>query len=131
MEFCFHVSTNMFLMMLCDYNHPLLKKLQVDAPGTFHHSLMVSTLAEYAAQEIKANPIKARVGALFHDIGKLEHPEYYTENNLGNETNQHVALQPQISSVIIRSHVAQGYSRLHSAASRHGYGIIFLPPGVG
>ena len=108
MEFCFHVSTNMFLMMLCDYNHPLLKKLQVDAPGTFHHSLMVSTLAEYAAQEIKANPIKARVGALFHDIGKLEHPEYYTENNLGNETNQHVALQPQISSVIIRSHVKDG-----------------------
>ena len=45
MEFCFHVSTNMFLMMLCDYNHPLLKELQVDAPGTFHHSLMVSTLA--------------------------------------------------------------------------------------
>ena len=106
LEFTFNVSTNMALLMLCDYNHPLLKQLQLRAPGTFHHSLMVATLAEQAAVAINANPIKARVGALFHDIGKLMKPEYFTENNAGND--KHRELHPRMSSLIILNHVKEG-----------------------
>jgi putative nucleotidyltransferase with HDIG domain len=103
----FQVSTNMTLLLLCDYNHPLLKRLQFEAPGTYHHSLMVSTLAEHAAQEIGANPIKARVGALFHDIGKLSKPEYFSENSHGSES-KHNELHPRMSSLIILNHVKEG-----------------------
>ena len=103
----FNISTNMSLLMLSDYNHPLLKRLQLEAPGTFYHSLMVSTLAEYAAKEIRANPIKARVGALFHDIGKLAKPEYFTENNI-HADKKHSELHPRMSSLIIQNHVKEG-----------------------
>lgn len=106
-EMVFNISTNMSLLMLSDYNHPLLKRLQLEAPGTFYHSLMVSTLAEYAAKEINANPIKARVGALFHDIGKLAKPEYFTENNI-NADKKHGELHPRMSSLIIQNHVKEG-----------------------
>jgi hypothetical protein len=75
-ESLFKISTDMTLFSLCDYNHPLLKKLQIEAPGTYHHSLIVAILAEHAATAIGASPIKARVCALFHDIGKLATPEY-------------------------------------------------------
>ncbi len=106
-ELLFGVSTNMSLFMLCDYNHPLLKRLQLEAPGTFHHSLTVATLAEYAAKAINANPIKARVGAIFHDIGKLVKPGYFVENNTG-ETDKHSDLRPRMSSLIILNHVKEG-----------------------
>ncbi len=106
-EMVFNISTNMSLLMLSDYNHPLLKRLQLEAPGTFYHSLMVSTLAEYAAKEIRANPIKARVGALFHDIGKLAKPEYFTENNI-HADKKHSELHPRMSSLIIQNHVKEG-----------------------
>jgi putative nucleotidyltransferase with HDIG domain len=106
-EIMFNVTTNMSLFMLCDYNHPLLKRLQLEAPGTFHHSLMVATLAEYAAKAIKANPMKARVGAIFHDIGKLTKPEYFAENNISME-NKHTDLHPRMSSLIILNHVKEG-----------------------
>ena len=106
-EMVFNISTNMSLLMLSDYNHPLLKRLQLEAPGTFYHSLMVSTLAEYAAKEINANPIKARVGALFHDVGKLAKPEYFTENNI-NADKKHGELHPRMSSLIIQNHVKEG-----------------------
>jgi putative nucleotidyltransferase with HDIG domain len=106
-ESVFQVSTNMTLLMLCDYNHPLLKRLQFDAPGTYHHSIMVSTLAEHAAQAIGANPIKARVGALFHDIGKLAKPDYFIENNIAEES-KHKELHPRMSSLIILNHVKEG-----------------------
>lgn len=106
-ESIFQVSTNMALISLCDYNHPLLKRLQFEAPGTYHHSIMVSTLAEQAAQEIKANPIKARVCSLFHDIGKLAQPEYFTENNMTGES-KHKELHPRMSSLIILNHVKEG-----------------------
>ncbi len=106
LEFTFNVSTNMALLVLCDYNHPLLKQLQLQAPGTFHHSLMVATLAEQGAVAIGANPIKARVGALFHDIGKLVKPEYFTENTAGND--KHRELHPRMSSLIILNHVKEG-----------------------
>ncbi|OGV58182.1 MAG: hypothetical protein A2X49_03180 [Lentisphaerae bacterium GWF2_52_8] len=107
LESVFQVSTNMSLLLLCDYNHPLLKRLQLEAPGTYHHSLMVSTLAEQAAQEIDANPIRARVGALFHDIGKLSKPEYFAENNVSGG-DPHKELQPRMSSLIIMNHVKEG-----------------------
>ena len=106
-ELVFNISTNMALMVLCDYNHPLLERLKREAPGTFFHSLMVATLVEDAALTIGANPLKAKAGALFHDIGKLAMPQYFTENNI-NSGNQHLKLNPQMSSIIIRDHVKEG-----------------------
>ncbi len=106
-EIVFNVSTNMALMVLCDYNHPLLERLKREAPGTFFHSLMVATLVEDAARAIGANPLKAKAGALFHDIGKLSMPQYFTENNI-DSANQHLSLNPQMSSIIIRDHVKEG-----------------------
>ncbi len=106
-ELLFNVTTNMSLMVLCDYNHPLLERMKREAPGTFFHSLMVATLAEDAAREIGANYLRAKAGALFHDIGKLSKPQYFTENNQ-DMGNQHTELTPQMSSMIIRDHVKEG-----------------------
>jgi len=97
----------MTLLLLCDYNHPLLKRLQLEAPGTYHHSLVVSTLTEHAAQTIGANPIRARVVALFHDIGKVVKPEYFTENQHDGDS-KHARLNPRMSSLIILNHVKEG-----------------------
>ena len=107
LESIFKVNTDMSLLSLCDYNHPLLKRLQLEAPGTFHHCLVVATLAEQAASVMGANPIKARVCALFHDIGKLSKPGYFSENNIGSE-NQHFELRPGMSCMIIINHVKEG-----------------------
>jgi putative nucleotidyltransferase with HDIG domain len=107
LESMFDVCSNMSLLILCDYNHPLLKKLQIEALGTYHHSLMVSILAEHAAKEIGANPYKARAAALFHDIGKLDKPEYYTENNMSG-SSKHDELRPRMSSLVIVNHVKEG-----------------------
>ncbi|MDD3153563.1 MAG: HDIG domain-containing protein [Victivallaceae bacterium] len=106
-ELAFNVDTNMSLMVLCDYNHPLLERLKREAPGTFFHSLMCATLSEDAARTIGANSLKAKAEALFHDIGKLAKPHYFTENNLYTG-NQHLDLNPQVSSIIIRDHVREG-----------------------
>ncbi len=106
-EVAFNVTTNMALMVLCDYNHPLLDRLKREAPGTFFHSMMVATLAEDAAKLVGANSLKAKVAALFHDIGKLAKPEYFTENNI-YMGNQHENLNPRLSSLIIREHVKEG-----------------------
>ena len=107
LESLFQINTDMSLLSLCDYNHPLLKRLQIEAPGTFHHCLVVATLAEQAANAMGANPIKARVCALFHDIGKLARPEYFSENNI-NTGNRHFLLRPGISCMIIMNHVKEG-----------------------
>ena len=107
LESLFQVNTDMSLLNLCDYNHPLLKRLQLEAPGTFHHCLVVATLAEQAANAIGANPIKSRVCALFHDIGKLSKPNYFSENNIGTK-NQHFELRPGLSCMIIINHVKEG-----------------------
>ncbi|HRR06697.1 MAG TPA: HDIG domain-containing protein, partial [Victivallales bacterium] len=106
-ESTFRAYSNMSLITFCDYNHPLLKRMQIEAPGTYHHSLVVSNLAEQAAREIGADPIKARVGALFHDIGKLSKPEYFTENNLDGH-NMHEDLSPRMSAIVILNHVKEG-----------------------
>ncbi len=106
LELIFNVTTNMSLLLLID-NHPLLERLKREAPGTYFHSMMVATLAEDAAKAIGGNAIRAKCGALYHDIGKLSKPQYFTENNLEND-NQHTELNPQVSSIIIRDHVNVG-----------------------
>lgn len=106
-ELFFNISTNMSLMVLCDFNHPLLKELLLKAPGTSQHSQNVAMLAEAAAEEIGANPAKARAGALFHDIGKLKNPDYFVENNFNGES-PHAGLSPRMSSMIISNHVKDG-----------------------
>lgn len=107
LEIIFQISSDMTLLLLCDYNHPLLKRLQLEAPGTYHHSLVVSTLAEHAAQAIHANPIRARVISLFHDIGKMVKPEYFTENQ-HDADSKHSRLNPRMSSLVILNHVKEG-----------------------
>ena len=106
-ELLFNVSTNMSLMVLCDYNHPLLKELHLKAPGTSLHSQNVAVLAENAAVEIGANAVLARAGALFHDIGKIKNPEYFIENNQSG-SNPHDRISARMSSLIISNHVKDG-----------------------
>lgn len=106
-EIVFNVSTNMSLLIQSDINHPLLKELHLKAPGTYFHVQTVATLAEAAAKAIGANYLKCRVGALYHDIGKLKKPEYFAENNIG-KSNMHEDLTPAMSAIIIRAHVDDG-----------------------
>lgn len=106
-ELLFNVSTNMSLMVLCDFNHPLLKELHLQSPGTSLHSQNVAVLAENAAVDIEANAVLARAGALFHDIGKIKNPEYFIENNQSG-SNPHNKLSPRMSSMIISNHVKDG-----------------------
>jgi len=105
-EKSFKVTTDFTLLELSDTNLPLLKKLMTDAPGTFHHSLQVSNLAEAAAGAIGANSLLCRVGGLFHDIGKMENPGYFTENQ--TEVNEHDKLKPRMSALVIKAHVSNG-----------------------
>ncbi len=107
LEWVFQVTSDMTLLLLCDYNHILLKRLQMEAPGTYHHSMVVSTLAEHAAQSIGANPIKARVIALFHDVGKMVKPDYFTENQQSDE-NKHKKLNSRMSCLVILNHTKEG-----------------------
>jgi len=106
-ETLFKRTTNITLLELTDYNHPLLRKMQIEAPGTYHHSLMVAQLSETAATAIGANGLLARVCALYHDIGKTVMPEYFIENQRGGE-NPHDENNPSLSALIIKSHVKEG-----------------------
>ncbi len=103
----FKVATDATLFELTDFNHPLLRRMQVEAPGTYHHSLMVANLAENAAVAVKANPIMCRACSLFHDIGKMSQPDYFTENQ-GGFDNPHAQKNPAMSALIIKSHVKEG-----------------------
>lgn len=109
LENTFHIITPYGLAELGDHNQPLLKRLQMEAPGTYHHSLMVSTLCEAAAEAIGANPILARVGAFYHDIGKLKRPLFFVENQsyFGIE-NPHNKLNPRLSKMVITAHPKDG-----------------------
>ncbi len=107
LESLFKRTTDITLLELTDYNHPLLRLMQLQAPGTYHHSLMVAQLSENAANEIGANPLLARVCALYHDIGKTVKPEYFIENQR-NGTNPHDSNNPSLSALIIKSHVKEG-----------------------
>jgi putative nucleotidyltransferase with HDIG domain len=94
------------LLELASFNHPLLKDLIVQAPGTYHHGIVCGALVEAAAREIAANPLLARVGAYYHDIGKGKNPVFFGENRRGE--NRHDALPPSVSAKIIRRHVEDG-----------------------
>ncbi|HTJ79399.1 MAG TPA: HDIG domain-containing protein [Rariglobus sp.] len=107
LESLFKRTTDITLLELTDYNHPLLHLMQMEAPGTYHHSLVVAQLAENAASAIGANPLLARVCALFHDIGKTVKPEYFTENQ-HDGINPHDDNNPSLSALIIKSHVKDG-----------------------
>ena len=107
-EKIFGISSNITLLELTDFNNPLLSKLQMEAPGTYHHSVMVAQLAEYAASRVRgANPLKCRVGALYHDIGKLIKPECFSENQSASR-NPHDDMTPSMSALVIKSHIKEG-----------------------
>jgi len=106
-ERAFDVTTDLSLLELSDTNRPLLKELSLRAPGTFNHSLQVANLSEAAAAAIGANALLTRVGALYHDIGKMLKPEYFVENQRPG-LNPHNQLKPRMSALIIASHVKEG-----------------------
>lgn len=105
-EKLFKITTDFTLLELADTNLPLMKELMGRAPGTFHHSLQVANLAESAASEIGANALMCKVGAMFHDIGKMEKPSYFIENQSGG--NEHDKLKPRMSALVIKAHVTNG-----------------------
>ena len=115
LESLFRVTTNISWLELADLNHPLLRRMTIEAPGTYHHSLVVAQLAEAAAEAIGANPTIARVCSYFHDIGKLVKPEYFTEN-MRYGRNPHDDLAPTMSALIIIAHVKEGVD----LALKHG-----------
>jgi hypothetical protein len=107
-EYLFKVITNISLLELSDFNHPLLRLMILKAPGTYHHSLVVGNLAEQACEAVAgANSLLARVGAYYHDIGKIEKAEYFSENqNL--DLSKHDELAPSMSKLVIINHVKEG-----------------------
>jgi hypothetical protein len=133
MERAFGVTTDLTLLELSDTNRPLLKELSMRAPGTFNHVLQVANLAEAAADAVGANALRARVGALYHDIGKMLKPEFFIENQRPGE-NPHEGLRPAASALVIAAHVRDGLDlarehRLPSVvsdfiASHHGTGLM-------
>jgi putative nucleotidyltransferase with HDIG domain len=106
-EMTFDVVTDLKLLELADLNQALLRKLLLEAPGTYHHSVVVGNLGEVAAGAAGANPLLARVAAYYHDIGKLRAPAYFAENT-GSEGVRHEHLSPQMSSLVVASHTKQG-----------------------
>ncbi|NLB64700.1 MAG: HD domain-containing protein [Fibrobacter sp.] len=132
-EKLFGLTTNLSLIELSDLNHPVLKLLSEQAPGSFHHSIMVSNLVEPAAQNIKANALLVRVMALYHDIGKIQAPHFFVENQM-TDVNPHDQLSPWESVKIIKDHVQFGLNLAHEhkipaivaagIAEHHGSSII-------
>ena len=106
-EKTFNILTLFKLLELGDLSHPLLKKLSMEAPGTFHHSMMVATLSENAAAAVGANAVFARVASYYHDIGKCKRPQFYVENQQNGE-NPHNRVSPFMSNLIITSHTKDG-----------------------
>jgi putative nucleotidyltransferase with HDIG domain len=132
LEHALNSVTTFRLIELSDLNAPILKRLFSVAPGTYSHSLMVAALAENACQEIGANPLLARVGAYYHDIGKMENPSYFVENQ--TDYNRHNDINPRLSATVIRSHVKLGIEKARSlglpkevidiVAEHHGNSVI-------
>jgi putative nucleotidyltransferase with HDIG domain len=100
--------TNFKLLELASLGSPLLKELSVQAPGTYHHSVVVGSLAEAAAEAVGANPLFARVACYYHDIGKMKKPQYFIENRQSGEANLHDRLTPSMSALVVESHVKDG-----------------------
>lgn len=106
-ENLFDVISPLRLLELSHPSQPLIKRLQMEAPGTYHHSLMVGTLAESAADALKMNGLLVKAGAYYHDIGKLKNPMYFVENQIDKE-NLHDNLSPNLSALVLISHVKDG-----------------------
>jgi len=132
-EKLFKITTDITLLELSDMGNPLLQKMAIQAPGTYHHSLMVATLAQTAAEAIGANSLLVRVCAYYHDIGKMAKPEFFTEN-IQQKENPHDELSPHMSALIISSHVKEGLALarrnklpqpiLDGIEQHHGNGLI-------
>jgi len=110
LETLFVYTTDVKLLELSNLNHPLLKELIVQAPGTYHHSLVVGSMCEAAAEAIGANPLLAKVCAYYHDIGKTDHPQYFIENQRPGE-NRHDQINPGMSKTILVAHVKDGVEK--------------------
>lgn len=106
-EMLFHYTTDIKLLELANLTSPLLKELMLRAPGTYHHSVMVGNLVEGAAEAVNANPLLARVAAYYHDIGKTSKPQYFIENQ-AHDDNRHDKLTPNMSALILISHIKEG-----------------------
>src|SRR5713226_134825 len=115
LEQLFQITTDISWLEASDLNHPLLRRMTIEAPGTYHHSLVVANLAEAAAEAIGANATLCRVCSYFHDVGKLVKPDYFTEN-MNFERNPHDDLAPTMSALIIIAHVKEGVD----LALKHG-----------
>jgi putative nucleotidyltransferase with HDIG domain len=132
LEHLLNAATVFRLVELSDLNSPMLKRLFTTAPGTYSHSIMVAHLAEAACQDIGANPLLARVGAYYHDIGKMENPDYFVENQTAY--NRHDDTPPRLSATVIRSHVKLGIEKARNLnlpqkvidiiAEHHGNSVI-------
>ena len=105
-ETAFNLATPSKLLELANPNQPLLRRLLIEAPGTYHHSIVVANLSEAAAEKIGANPLLARTGAYFHDVGKLKRPLYFKENQMGD--NPHDRTDPYVSAAIVTTHTRDG-----------------------
>jgi cyclic-di-AMP phosphodiesterase PgpH len=133
-ETAFGLLTPIRLLELSNPSNPLLKKLLMEAPGTYHHSLIVGNLAEAAAEIVGADPLICRVGAYYHDVGKMRRPMFFVENQMTKE-NPHDKIAPSLSHLIITSHVTDGLAMLEKAglpkpirdicATHHGTTILW------
>ena len=123
-EGVFHLATPSKLLELCNPDTPLLRRLQIEAPGTYHHSLIVANLSEAAAEKIGANPYLARAAGYYHDIGKLKRPQYFKENQMGE--NLHDSLDPYVSSAIVTVHTKDGYQMALQQRMPHEIADIIL-----
>jgi putative nucleotidyltransferase with HDIG domain len=106
LEWWFNITTDIKLLELSNLDLPVLRQLALEAPGTYHHSIVMGTIAEAAAEKVGANPVFLRVAALYHDIGKIRKSEYYVENQ--REFNKHDTLNPRMSALVIINHVKEG-----------------------
>jgi putative nucleotidyltransferase with HDIG domain len=107
-ERAFRITTSMTLLELADSGQPLLRRLAMEAPGTYNHSLQVATIAEAAAEAVGANSLLSRVGAYYHDVGKINKADYFIENSPPGGSNRHLNLSPSVSLLIIIGHVKDG-----------------------
>lgn len=114
LESVFSITSMIKLLELSNPNQPLLRKLLVEAPGTYHHSLIVGNLAEAAAEAVGAQSLLVRVGSYYHDIGKLKRPYFFIENQIGFE-NPHEKIAPSLSALIITSHIKDGVEMAREA----------------
>ncbi len=106
LEWAFNITTDIKLLEMSNLDLPVLRQLALEAPGTYHHSIVMGTIAEAAAEKVGANPLFLRVAALYHDIGKVRKSEYYVENQ--RESNKHDTLNPRMSALVIMNHVKEG-----------------------